>query len=425
MRLLVLLVACTLFTAVIVVRFHQNRINAPTTTRRRRLYRLRLGPDPWVFNDPHTTILKSTTLSTKSVARYDTAIATMTPLRICNRKVPISHEVDVQMMQKFGNCQLLSNAPEETNILLIQGDQTFGRTGNNLIEILHSLEYARDNGLVVAIRHYSWAAHVITELWMAVQDEDISAWLEFIKQSLCILVVDSDDDMSRYKSVKFIDGKAGCMEMFYYTSESWDRVEYLSHIIRTLYRYVNLGVGVNMRREQVGNSCSVLNAIFKDKYPKYSVIHSRSLEGPPGLRILKRIATNSGCDETAALFMAPDYIKSILQPLGMLNHPILFISDHQNATILERLMADTDIGPNIQLIPPETSWIGSDITAALMADVFTGNPASTFSGFIAKSRLAFGYDATFMFRKRSEDGNWVNACDNVCIFDRQIMHAMA
>jgi hypothetical protein len=60
-----------------------------------------------------------------------------------------------------------------------------------------------------------------------------------------------------------------------------------------------------------------------------------------------------------------------------------------------------------------------------MADVFIGNPASTFSGFIAKSRLALGYDATFMFRKRSEDGNWVNACDNVCIFDRQIMHAMA
>ena len=95
----VLLVACTLFAAVIVVTLHPTRIDAPTTTRRRRLYRLRLGPDPWVFNDPHTTVLKNTPLSTKLVASYDTAIATMTPLRICNRKVPISHEVDVQMMQ--------------------------------------------------------------------------------------------------------------------------------------------------------------------------------------------------------------------------------------------------------------------------------------------------------------------------------------
>ena len=85
MRLL--LVACTLFAAVIVVTLHPNRIDAPTATRRR-LYRLRLGPDPWVFNDPHTTVLKNTTLSTKPVASYDTAIATMTPLRICNRKVP-------------------------------------------------------------------------------------------------------------------------------------------------------------------------------------------------------------------------------------------------------------------------------------------------------------------------------------------------
>ena len=124
--------------------------------------------------------------------------------------------------------------------------------------------------------------------------------------------------------------------------------------------------------------------------------------------------------------MEPEYVRAILEPLGMLGSPILFITDNQRPEILERLLEDPDIGPNIQLIPPDASWIGGDITAALMADVFIGNPASTFSGFIAKSRVALGYhDTTYMFRKKDDDGKWVDACSKICIYDRKIMHAMS
>eukprot|EP00580_Thalassiosira_gravida_P008657 CAMPEP_0201627596 /NCGR_PEP_ID=MMETSP0493-20130528/2746_1 /ASSEMBLY_ACC=CAM_ASM_000838 /TAXON_ID=420259 /ORGANISM="Thalassiosira gravida, Strain GMp14c1" /LENGTH=62 /DNA_ID=CAMNT_0048098097 /DNA_START=1 /DNA_END=186 /DNA_ORIENTATION=+ len=61
----------------------------------------------------------------------------------------------------------------------------------------------------------------------------------------------------------------------------------------------------------------------------YSVIHSRSLEGEPGLRLLGNLAHRSGCDPVAALEMKPDYIKAILKPLGMMKHPIVFITDGQ------------------------------------------------------------------------------------------------
>ena len=61
----------------------------------------------------------------------------MAPIQVCNRHPPISHELDVQIMQKYARCPLLSRPPEKTNILLLEGVETFGRTGNNLIEFLH------------------------------------------------------------------------------------------------------------------------------------------------------------------------------------------------------------------------------------------------------------------------------------------------
>merc|ERR1719296_147762 len=173
--------------------------------------------------------------------------------------------------------------------------------------------------------------------------------------------------------------------------------------------------------------CSGLDSIFgSETYSTtYSVIHSRSLEGDPGMRLLSRIARNSGCDPMAALDMDPQYVKAILEPLGMLRHPILFITDHQRPEILEKLKADPDIGPNIHLIPTEASWVGGDITAAIMSNVFIGNPASSFSGFIAKSRVALGFDTNFMFRTKTVDGGWVDVCDHRCIFDKKVMNAMA
>jgi len=127
----------------------------------------------------------------------------------------------------------------------------------------------------------------------------------------------------------------------------------------------------------------------------------------------------------AALDMEPEYVKAILEPLGMLKHPILFITDHQRPEILEKLLADPDIGPNIRLIPEGSSWVGGDITVALMSNVFIGNPASSFSGFIAKSRVALGYDTNYLFRRKNQNGKWVDVCDHRCIFDKKVMNAMS
>ena len=140
--------------------------------------------------------------------------------------------------------------------------------------------------------------------------------------------------------------------------------------------------------------------------------------------MLARIAEGTGCDPIAALEMEPEYIKAILEPIGMLDHPIIFITDHQRPDILDRLLEDPDIGQNIHLAPDDASWVGGDMTIALMADVFIGNPASTFSGFIVKSRMALGYEKNYLFRRKTAQGKWIDVCGSFCIFNNLKMHAM-
>ena len=109
----------------------------------------------------------------------------------------------------------------------------------------------------------------------------------------------------------------------------------------------------------------------------------------------------------------------------MLDHPIVFITDHQNPEVLERLLSDPEIGPQIRLVPEEASWIGGDMTVAVLSDVFIGNPASTFSGFIAKARVALGFKKNYLFRAKNDRGEWEDVCDERCIFMKKIMNSMA
>jgi len=160
--------------------------------------------------------------------------------------------------------------------------------------------------------------------------------------------------------------------------------------------------------------CSAVDTIFGDGIlgaPVYSVVHSRSLEDV-GMYLSKMVSDKFGCDPIAALEMQPEYVKAGLEPLDLLKHPIIFMTDNQRPEILERLLADPDIGPNILLIPPEASWKGGDMTLALLSNAFIGNPASTFTGFIANSRVALGYNHNYVYRKKEENGAWVNVCDD-------------
>lgn len=345
------------------------------------------------------------------------------PLSICGRPAAITPEQDQEIMTNFlSTCKPVGlNDP----ILLIEGVETFGRTGNNLIEFLHALERAQNEGMTVGIMIDSWVVPVITTMWMAIQNNDMDGWRQHMERTFCIKML-SQDDLSNYTNIIHMETR----ELFMYkTRQSLpDYVEFQTYHIRNLFRNYNTGVGMDIRHRDVNDMCTGINGLFgPDKLSSqiYSVIHSRNLEGYAGHELLGRVAKNSGCDPEAALNMEPEYIKAILEPIGMLNHPIVFLTDHQRPEILERLRADKDIGPLIHLVPDEASWVGGDITLGIMANAFIGNPASTFSGFIAKSRLALGLKGNYLFRAKNANGEWEEVCEERCVFWKRMLWNMA
>ena len=388
------------------------------------------------------------------------------PLQICSRAATTSHSYDLEMYTKYANiCQEHMNKPKsETSVLLLDGLAGFGRTGNNFIEFLHALQYARDQpentNMIVGIIFGTFFQQRIMEYSFAIPNDDIVLWKEMFESAFCVKIFDDRKELEEYKFVdQRVGRRTGIRDLFLYSPLRYEHksgsisktgiklqseyVEYQTHLLRTFWRSHHTGVdqeGIRMtsvHHEQVKDMCSVVNRMFpqdrkKNQEIKYTVIHSRSLEGEPGKRLLARVAAASGCDSRAALDMSPDYIKSILKETDMLSHPVLFITDHQRPEILQKLRDDPDIGPNIRLIPDEVSWVGGDITAAVMSSVFIGNPASTLSGFIAKSRVALGYTDNYLFRRLKENKSgsgrvmeWTDVRTPVEIFDRRVMGAEA
>jgi hypothetical protein len=354
----------------------------------------------------------------------------------------------------------VENDPTKKGMLLLSGTNTFGRTGNNLIEFLHALQVARDKDLILGIMRGSWAMQVLMGMFMAIEpgeveweekwesafcgelrslyfflaccaeiDTDISqcctSLLYYVPSSLPAKIIKSEEELEPYNVLEMTT-----KELFGYTSPSpYDEyVASTQYSIRALFQNYNTGKGTSVRRnQQAGDMCSGIDAIFGDTKKKvlYSVIHSRHLEGAPGLRLLGKVCRHAKCDATAALEMRPDYIKSILAPLGMLDHPIVLITDGQDFSVIQRLMADPDIGPMLKVVPEEASWIGGDLTLGIMSNVFIGNPASTFSTFIAKSRLSLGFGQNYLFRRKTAEGEWVTSCGDGCVFDKRVMDVMS
>jgi hypothetical protein len=239
-------------------------------------------------------------------------------------------------------------------------------------------------------------------------------------------IIKSEQELEQYNVLTMTT-----KELFGYTSPSpYDEyVASTQYSIRALFQNYNTGKGTSIRRnQQAGDMCSGIDAVFGNHDKSrviYSVIHSRHLEGAPGLRLLSKVCRHAKCDATAALEMRPDYIKSILRPLGMLNHPIVLITDGQDFSVIQRLMADEEIGPMLRVVPEESSWIGGDLTLGIMSNVFIGNPASTFSTFIAKSRLSLGFGQNYLFRRKTAEGVWVTSCGDGCVFDKRVMDVMS
>ena len=260
---------------------------------------------------------------------------------------------------------------------------------------------------------------------MSVKDDD---WEARFEEAFCVKIFHSEDEVKGY-NLLLSNFEVPTKELFRYTSKSPldDYIGHQAQDLQTLFRHYNNGEGSTLRGSPVQDMCSGLDAVFGKHHKDtiYSVIHQRSLEGLPGVSAMHRMSKRSGCHPTGALKMEPDYIKSILEPLGMLGYPIVLISDGEDPSVLERLNADPDISKVLRVIPDHASWVGGDITLAIMSNVFIGNPASSFSGIIAKSRLALGFGHNYLFRAKDQSGKWYTVCGDTCVYDHHVMGSLS
>ena len=310
-----------------------------------------------------------------------------------------------------------SNNPEK--LLLLDGTEVYGRIGNNLMEFLHALQYSRDNDIQLGVKYGSWAMRLLPRMWLSITG-DQSEWEAQFERAFCIKIIRTKVELKNYDVVRLETKDL----LLYKSNQSFEEyASFQQQALRTLYQNYNTGDGTTLAGYGTRDMCAGIHALFgKDSASAiYSVIHLRKLE-KVGYTILAAVSRHTGCDPRAAIEMRPDYIRTILKPLRMLDYPIVVIGDGQNIEAVQRLLDDPEIGPQIVFVPEEAVWNGGDMTLGVMSNVFIGNPASSFSGFIAKSRLALGKGHNYLFRARDNDGKWQTVCGDSCVFDKAVNH---
>ncbi|KAL7553166.1 hypothetical protein ACHAWF_016408 [Thalassiosira exigua] len=345
---------------------------------------------------------------------YSSGTANSTTYDVCGREAKIEAPD-----ARYGACPKLD---PKKKTLILSNHRTYGQTGNQLHAFLQAVQYARDNDLQLGVEIRSWAIDLISSMWMA-RKGNVADWASFVERTLCVKIFHSMTE-ARHWNVAKEHGGTLSQRLFYYHSPSPEEDYEASqkHALWTLFRYHNVGEGHDTRGRPVNDMCSAIDSLFgaKDRgSAKYSVIHLRHLEGKHGTLGLARQSKLTGCDPRAALWMEPSYVKPILESLEMLKRPIVIIHDGQNMKAVERLAGDPEIGPRVRFVPEDSCWFGGDVTLAVMADVFIGNPASTMSLFIARSRAALGTGRNYLWRAKDGEGMWRTVCGDECLFRKQ------
>ena len=131
----------------------------------------------------------------------------------------------------------------------------------------------------------------------AVEDDE---WQAQFERALCVKIFRGQGELEGW-DVAHREAK----DLFFYQSRLpfGDYVDSQENSIRTLFRNYNTGEGKGSRSNPAGDMCSGVKAIFGDGASDavYSVIHSRSLEGEPGVNLLGKVSRRSGFDPRAAL----------------------------------------------------------------------------------------------------------------------------
>jgi hypothetical protein len=340
------------------------------------------------------------------------------PFVMCDRPTPLN-----SMQQQLETFLPRWNTQKKL-LLLRKDDYLFGNIGHQINSLFHAYNYARDHELLLGTTFHGWVIEAIQ--FMGYESNDNTRLRDDIYNDFGIIIVrNSSDYVGVYDDVIQLSAK----DLYFYVSprDNWeDNMNFHVGVLRRILGRYNRAFGYAHHGLRATNVCSTIEHLFHDSRStiKYSVIHSRFMEGRAQFK-LELLAKTSGLTPRGALEMSPKYVRMILKPLGMLEFPIILITDGELPSVEQGLLNDPVIGPKLIVLGNKTSLSSPDVALAILSDVYIGNPASVTSGYIARSRYALGYteEQTHMFRKEHLD-KWISVCNAKCIFNPWIMNVM-
>ena len=271
----------------------------------------------------------------------------------------------------------------------------YGRTGNQIREVFHAFDLARDSNGALVFHSNGFPMDLI------LRAESISmqgyggtgAW----GQGLFLGVTESE--LEKRLGVTFynnVDEKYRSQlkvmkqdELYHYISKdsrysTFDAIEHRHYMIRELYQMTANEMELHPDSKDVIEMCASIHALFgkengkqqrsallqelgitKPITEKYTVIHSRKLEGF-GKAWMDRAQKEWGVDNKASIEYPTEMITSILSPINMVNNSILMITDGQNPSINKRLASDPIIGAQFQVVPRKISTVTGDLLLAIL-----------------------------------------------------------
>ena len=83
------------------------------------------------------------------------------PLTICDRPTDVGSVEDFASLQTHAKCAEIT---QDRPIIILQGGSKYGRSGNNVLEFLHAIQLARDQGVQLGIMAGSWAMNILQKM---------------------------------------------------------------------------------------------------------------------------------------------------------------------------------------------------------------------------------------------------------------------
>lgn len=281
--------------------------------------------------------------------------------------------------------------PESDDAVLLLGQPTFGNT--LIIGIFHGIDLAYDKKCQVYItKDCNWIWDYVSKWFYGDKAKDDAFWKSMEDIFGVHVIADSSAESIQQtgKNVHRVGSEAG-----YRVRSEKLTAEQMRNRRDTIFRQLF---------KDLPAQCGNINAAGVNKVDaKYTVI-----DVPVQDAWNDKVKEYTKHDHTANFEMKPEYVKSILEPLGMADQPI-YLQNTVNPSFdpdreeVKRLVDDASL-------KTQDKDVSNDLYMAVLADCFIGYPASHWSMMVARIRYALGVKNTFVLTEE-KDGKWVSYVD--------------